>query len=97
MYRRSIPPVEQSPENFYLPNAWKLSGENRWVKLAEVIPSEEFEDEYASQFSPGMGAPESPFRMTLGSLIIKQRLGTSDSETVEQIRENPYLQYFLGL
>jgi hypothetical protein len=30
-------------------------------------------------------------------LLIKERLGTSDRETVEQIRENPYLQYFLGL
>jgi transposase, IS5 family len=30
-------------------------------------------------------------------LIIKERLGTSDRETVEQIRENPYLQYFLGI
>ncbi len=27
----------------------------------------------------------------------KERLGSSDEETVEQIRENPYLQYFLGL
>jgi IS5 family transposase len=35
--------------------------------------------------------------MALGALIIKERLGTSDLETVEQIRENPYLQYFLGL
>jgi hypothetical protein len=35
--------------------------------------------------------------MALGALIIKERLGTSDIETVEQIRENPYLQYFLGL
>ena len=35
--------------------------------------------------------------MALGALIIKERLGTSDEETVEQIRENPYLQYFLGL
>jgi IS5 family transposase len=35
-------------------------------------------------------------RMVIGSLIIKERLGTSDEETVEQIRENPYLQYFLG-
>lgn len=34
--------------------------------------------------------------MALGALIIKERLGTSDRETVEQIRENPYLQYFLG-
>lgn len=34
--------------------------------------------------------------MALGSLIIKEKLGTSDIETVEQIRENPYLQYFIG-
>jgi hypothetical protein len=35
--------------------------------------------------------------MALGALIIKEKLGISDEETVEQIRENPYLQYFLGL
>jgi IS5 family transposase len=35
-------------------------------------------------------------RVALGALIIKERLGTSDEETVEQIKENPYLQYFLG-
>jgi len=27
--------------------------------------------------------------MVLGALIIKEKLGTSDEETVEQIRENP--------
>lgn len=35
--------------------------------------------------------------MALGSLIIKEKLGISDRETVEQIRENPYLQDFIGL
>jgi len=35
-------------------------------------------------------------RIALGSLIIKERLGTTDRETVLQIAENPYLQYFLG-
>jgi transposase, IS5 family len=35
--------------------------------------------------------------MALGALMIKERLGMSDEETVEQVRENPYLQYFLGL
>ena len=35
--------------------------------------------------------------MALGALIIKEKLGASDRETVEQIRENPYLQYFIGL
>merc|ERR1711975_79210 len=28
---------------------------------------------------------------------LKEKLGTSDRETIEQIRENPYLQYFIGL
>ncbi len=35
-------------------------------------------------------------RVALGTLIIKERLGTSYEETVEQISENPYFQYFLG-
>jgi hypothetical protein len=43
-----------------------------------------------------MGAPAKSFRMALGALIIKEKLGISDRETVEQIRENPYLQYFIG-
>jgi IS5 family transposase len=84
-------------ENFYLPFGGKLSGENRWVKLAQLILWETFEEKYAEQLSQRMGAPAKSFRMVLGALIIKERLGTSDAETVEQIRENPYLQYFLGL
>jgi transposase, IS5 family len=84
-------------ENFYLPFGGKLSGENRWVTLSKLIPWEKFENEYAEQFSKGIGAPAKPFRLALEALIIKERLGTSDEETVEQIRENPYLQFFLGL
>jgi hypothetical protein len=30
-------------------------------------------------------------------LLIQERLGITDEETVEQITENPYLQYYLGL
>jgi transposase, IS5 family len=96
MYRRPTP-GQLSFENFYLPFGGKLSGENRWVKMAELIPWEDCESEYAEQLSENMGAPSKSFRMALGALIIKERLGTSDAETVEQIRENPYLQYFLGL
>ncbi len=96
MYRQS-PTGQLSFENFYLPFGGKLSGENRWVRLAELVPWEQFENEYAAQFSQGQGAPAKPFRMALGALIIKEKLGTSDEETVEQIRENPCLQYFLCL
>ena len=62
--------------------------------MAKIIPWSQFEAEYAAIFSEGKGAPAKTFRMALGALIIKERLGISDRETVEQIRENPYLQYF---
>ena len=65
--------------------------------MAKLIPWLEFESEYAEKFSEKMGAPAKPFRMALGALIIKEKLGISDRETVEQIKENPYLQYFLGM
>jgi len=65
--------------------------------MAQLIPWSEFESEYAQNFATSMGAPAKSFRMALGALIIKEKLGTSDRETVEQIRENPYLQYFIGL
>ncbi len=35
--------------------------------------------------------------MTLGALTIKARLGLTDEELVEQIKENPYLEFFIGL
>ena len=35
--------------------------------------------------------------MALGALIIKARLRLTDEELVEQIKENPYLQFFIGL
>ena len=44
-----------------------------------------------------MGAPAKSGRIAYGALVIKEQLGISDEETVEQIAENPYLQYFLGL
>ncbi len=38
-----------------------------------------------------------PLRMALGALIIQTKFQFSDRELVEQIAENPYLQYFIGL
>jgi hypothetical protein len=96
MYRRE-PRHQLSFEDFFLPFGGKLSGDNRWIKLAELIPWDELEDDYAAKFCKGFGAPAKPFRMALGALIIKARLGLTDEELVEQIKENPYLQFFIGL
>lgn len=38
-----------------------------------------------------------PARLVLGALIIKYQLKLSGTETLEQLRENPYLQFFCGL
>ena len=35
--------------------------------------------------------------MALGALRIKEKLGINHRETVEQIKDNPYLQYFIGM
>jgi hypothetical protein len=40
--------------------------------MSKIIPWEEFEEEYAKNFSENKGAPAKPFRMALGSLIIKE-------------------------
>ncbi|MEG4275857.1 MULTISPECIES: IS5 family transposase, partial [unclassified Microcoleus] len=95
MYRK-VEQAQSPPSEFELPFGGKLSADNRWVKMAELIPWNEFEAEYAKIFPSEKGAPAKSFRMALGALIIKEKLGISDRETVEQIRENPYLQYFIG-
>ncbi len=69
---------------------------NEWVKLADLVPWNTVELEYAKQFVDN-GHPAHPARVALGALIIKQRLKCSDEWTVRHVSENPYLQYFLGM
>ena len=95
MYRHNQNQLEF--ENFGLPFSGKLRSDNRWVKLSKIIPWGDFEKNYSKSLAgSGFGSPAISVRVALGTLIIKERLGASDRETVEQIRENPYLQYFLG-
>ena len=95
MYRR--PTGQMFIEDFALPFEGKLNASNRWAKLANLIPWEQIEKDYADLFPSHTGTVAKPLRMALGSLIIKERCGFTDRETVEQITENPYLQYFIGL
>ena len=95
MYRKAeLAP--SPPSDFELPFEGRLSTDNRWVKMAQLIPWSEFESDYAENFPTEMGLRAKSFRMALGALIIKEKLGISDIERVEQSRENPYLQYFIG-
>jgi hypothetical protein len=85
-------------KDFYLPFGGKLNEENRWVIMSKKIPWKEIEKDYMKSFSDlDIGAPAKSVRMALGALIIKERLNITDREVVDQIRETPYLQYFIGL
>src|SRR4030042_697759 len=96
MYRKEDP-RQLTFDDFYLPFSGQLRRDNRWVILAGQIPWRQIEEAYGQQFCEDNGCPAKPARLGLGALIIKERLGASDRETVEQIRENPNLQVFLGL
>ena len=83
--------------DFNQPQGMQMNPNNRWVKKAAMIPWETIEDEYAKLFPSHTGMPAKPLRMALGSLLIQKQYHYPDEELVEQIRENPYYQYFIGL
>ena len=83
--------------DFNQPIGLKMNPENRWVVKAASIPWFDIEQRYAGLFPSNTGVPAKPLQTALGSLIIQKQYGYSDRELVEQITENPYYQYFIGL
>ena len=83
--------------DFNQPQGMHMNPDNRWVKKAAMIPWDTIEAEYAKLFPSHTGMPAKPLRMALGSLLIQKQYHYPDEELVEQIRENPYYQYFIGL
>ena len=85
-----------SLDGFSLPFGGSLNPQNRWVKWSEVIPWDDLATCYYKTMNPGKGRPGKDARLVIGAMIIKHKLTLSDEETVMQIQENPYLQYFVG-
>lgn len=76
----------------------ELDKTNRWVALGDLLLWTELEKEYNSRLdNQKKGAGNKPARMILGAMIIKHKLNLSDAETIEIIRESPYMQYCCGL
>ena len=84
-------------EGFSHPFERDLSPENRWVKLAELIPWDSLASVYAKSLSSTSGRESIDVRMVIGALIVKHKLGLDDRGTVAMISENISLQYFCGL
>ena len=86
-------------EDFTMPFGGKLDAENRWVKMSKLMPWEMIEDMYAEKFKSERpdGRPAYSARIAFGAIFIKEYENLTDERTVENIAENPYMQYFLGL
>jgi len=100
--KRASAPHYVSPKQLVLsgfesPFAKELNPANRWVVLAHLIPWDEICNLYLQLVPTSKtGRPPLNPRVVLGSLIIKHLCNLDDRETVEQISENIYMQYFLG-
>ncbi len=73
-----------------------LDEDNRWVKLSQCIPWDALAEGYYQDLDTSQGRPTKDARLVIDAVIIKHKLCLSDRETVAQIQENPYLQYFVG-
>jgi transposase, IS5 family len=94
---RYTPQSQLTLEGFETPFSQHLDPDNRWVKLAQNIPWDKLANIYYRKMSDTQGAPAIDARLVIGAVIIKHRLDIDDREVVEQIKENVYLQYFVGL
>ena len=95
--------IRYTPENqlsileFKTPFKNSLSTDNRWVRLAEVVPWDEFSSRYILMMNNKLGRPGISPRIVLGALIIKHMENLDDRGVIEAIQENVYMQYFVGL
>jgi len=92
MYRREVP----GQHRLELPFGVELRTDNRWVQYARIMPWEKIDRLYSASFDESRGQVAKPSRLAFGALFIQWRLGLTDEETVNQIRENPSMQFFCG-
>jgi hypothetical protein len=82
---------------FESPFSQSLDPNNRWVVLADKIPWDLLVNTYQKQQKNGnMGADGINPRVAIGAMILKHLCNTSDRDTVLNIQENIYMQYFIG-
>jgi transposase, IS5 family len=92
-----ISPLQMSLVGFESPFSQLLDSNNRWVVLANKIPWDLLVSTYQHQLNnSNMGAEGINPRVAIGAMILKHICNTSDRETVLQIQENMYMQYFIG-
>lgn len=99
---RAVAPLYISPSQltiagFETPFSQKLDLQNRWIILANNIPWDDISGVYQKTMTGSKeGRPPLSARVVIGAVMIKHLNDWSDEETILNIQENMYLQYFLG-
>lgn len=90
-------------DNFSSQLGNKLDQNNRWIVLSRKMHweiliklSKNALSAYKDQISSDPSHSEQNIKFIIGVLIIKQLEGLSDEKALDFIKENPYVQYFLG-
>ena len=92
-----LSPNQLTIAGFETPFEQSLDPENRWVVLKDLIPWDEIINVYLKVVTLSeTGRPRLSPCIVLASLMIKHMCNLDDRETVDQISENIYMQYFWG-
>lgn len=91
MYTKEIPLFKE-----LLPYSGEIDLENRWVKMAEILPWDELEASYRRYFDESKQSTIKKCRLITGLLVGQMIVEMSDREIVGYFHENPYFQYFCG-
>ena len=83
---------------FIQPFGGHLHEDNRWVVTAKSLDWDYIDEVYEKAFDKNkdIGNVAYSSRTAFGALYIQKKLHLTDEETVETIRENAYLQFFIG-
>jgi IS5 family transposase len=96
MYRKQDK-AQLTMDEFDIPFGDGLNANNRWIKIAKLIPWDFIEEQYAKSFSEEVGRPSIPSRIAFGAAYIKEHENLTDEGTLAYLCENPYAQYLVGL
>jgi len=94
---RYTPSSELKLSLFKTPFQNELDPDNRWVRMADLVPWDDMAQVFMDQLNDRYGRPSVDLRIILGALLVKHIQGLSDEDTIDYIQENIYAQYFVGL
>ena len=92
-----VSPNQLELVGFESPFTKHLDPYNRWVRLSKQIPWDKIANVYRRKLNNLFtGAGGINPRVAIGAIFIKHMCDLSDRETVQQIQENVFMQYFIG-